>query len=94
MNLEAHIRSVNAKLQQLLKNYAALQKENESLRQNITSLKAKEKENSATIEKLQQKVSVLQTAAGQMPDGDKKEFEKRINQYIKDIDKCISTLSE
>jgi chromosome segregation ATPase len=94
MNLEAHIRSVNAKLQLLLKNHAALQKENESLKQNITSLRTKEKEYSATIDTLQQKLNVLQVAAGNMPEADKKDFEKRINQYIKDIDKCISTLSE
>lgn len=94
MNLEAHIRSVNAKLQQLLKNYASLQKENEALKQNVSSFQKKEKEYTSAIDTLQQKLSVLQAAAGEMPEADKKEFEKRINQYIKDIDKCITELSQ
>jgi chromosome segregation ATPase len=94
MSLEAHIKSVTAKLQQLLKNHAALQKENESLKHDISSIKKNEKEQLEKIENLQQRLNVLQAAAGSMPQEDKKEFEKRINQYIKDIDKCISTLSE
>jgi len=29
-----------------------------------------------------------------MTEADQKEFEKRINQYIKEIDKCIGLLSD
>ena len=47
-----------------------------------------------TINKLEQQVAILKSAAGQMTEPDKKLFEKHINQYIKDIDKCIGLLSE
>ena len=43
---------------------------------------------------MEQKVSVLKAAAGDMNDKDKKDFDKRINQYIKEIDKCIGLLSD
>jgi hypothetical protein len=43
---------------------------------------------------LKQQLAVLQLAAGDMNETDKKLFEKRINGYIKEIDRCISMLGE
>ena len=93
-NLEAHIKSVNNKLQLLMKKYAALQKENETLRQGLEVLKEKEKTYQSARDELNLKLSAARAAGGQMTDEDKKEFEKKISQYIKDIDKCITVLSE
>jgi chromosome segregation ATPase len=93
-NLEQHIKSVNAKLQQLLKNYAVLQKENETLKQNNKELTEKGKAHQETIDELQQKLSILKASTGQMTDAEKKDFEKRVSTYIKDIDKCITILNE
>lgn len=93
-NLEVHIKSVNDKLQLLLKKHIALQKENESLRSEVISLKEKEVEYKFALHELDQKVYVLKAASGEMTSTDKKEFEKRINQYLKEIDKCIGLLSD
>ena len=93
-NLEVHIKSVNEKLQQLLKRYASLKKENENLKEERNSLKEKEVEYKFALHELDQKVYILKAASGEMPESDKKEFEKRINQYIKEIDKCIGLLSD
>ena len=93
-NLEAHIKSVNEKLQQLLKKYGALKKENDNLKDELNSLKEKEVEYKYTLHELDQKVSILKAASGEMSEKDQKEFEKRINQYIKEIDKCIGLLSD
>ncbi len=93
-NLEANIKSVNDKLQQLLKNHVALKKENENLKNELSNLKEKEVEYKFALHELDQKVYVLKAASGQMPEADQKEFEKRINQYLKEIDKCISLLSD
>ena len=46
------------------------------------------------MEELQQQVAVLKLAAGEMSDKDKKTFERKLNQYIKEIDKAIAYLSE
>jgi chromosome segregation ATPase len=93
-NLEAHIKSVNDKLQQLLKKHVALKRENENLKDEVNTLKEKEVEYKFALHELDQKVYVLKAASGEMPEADKKEFEKRINQYIKEIDKCIGLLSD
>ncbi|MBL7702563.1 MAG: hypothetical protein JNM14_09945 [Ferruginibacter sp.] len=92
--LEQHIKRINDKLLQLLKNYQQLQKENSRQSQLIKELQlAKEKDNQQ-ITALQEKVSILKAATSKMNETDKKAFEKTINQYIREIDKCIGILSE
>jgi predicted nucleic acid-binding Zn-ribbon protein len=93
-NLEVHIKSVNEKLQQLLKKHTALKKENENLRNELNDLKEKEVEYKYLLHELDQKISILKAASGEMSEKDQKDFEKRINLYIKDIDKCIGLLSD
>jgi len=93
-NLEAHIKLINEKLQQLLKNHVALKKENDNLNDEVKKLRQKEEDYKSTLYELDQKVNILKAASGQMTEADQKEFEKRINQYIKEIDKCIGLLSD
>ena len=93
-DLEKNIKRINDKLQQLLKNYQLLQKENNRQGELIMQLKeAKEKDNQH-ITILHEKISILKAATGKMSGADKKEFEKNINQYLREIDKCIGILSE
>ena len=92
--IDDHIKRVTNKLQQLLKQYLLLQKENEKLAATIKEFQANKETAAAEIDRLRQQVSILQSSAGQMEAPDKKAFEKQINQYIKEIDKCISLLSE
>jgi hypothetical protein len=40
------------------------------------------------------KMTALQTVTGQLNDTEKKDVEKRINRYIREIDRCIALLSE
>ena len=93
-DLETNIKRINDKLQHLLKHYQQLQKDN--LRQSvlIEELKKSRESDTRQIASLQEQVSILKAAAGKMNEEDKKEFEKNINRYIKDIDKCIGLLSE
>ena len=92
--LEQHIQRINEKLQQLLKQYRFVQKENEKLRKELTDIKGLHTERSKQIEELEQKVSILKTATNNMSEEDKKNLEKRLNHYIKEIDRCIALLSE
>lgn len=92
--IKDHINRINTKLQQLLKEYRHLQKENEGLNKSIAEMSAKQKQQAATIEMLEQQVAVLKASAGSMSEADKKEFEKRINGYLKQVDKTINLLSE
>jgi len=93
-NLETNGKLVLGKLQQLLKKYMALQKENEVLRKDLDASQKKENDYKLMVEELNQKVNILQAASGQMSNKDQKEFEKKITQYIKELDKCIGILSE
>jgi chromosome segregation ATPase len=92
--IEDQIKTVSYKLQQLLKQYVLLQKENGKLKEDVKKLQQNNNEQLNQIEQLQIQVSVLKAASSKMDDADKKIFERRITQYIKDIDKCITFLSE
>lgn len=93
-DLEQHIKRINDKLQQLLKNYQQLQKENSRQNQLIKELKAAKEKDDQQITVLHEKISILKAATSKMNEADKKQFEKTINQYIREIDKCIGILSE
>lgn len=92
--MDDHIKRVNSKLQQLLRQYQSLQKENEKLAETVKSLRLAKENEIAEITRLHQQVSILKSSIGQMAEPEKKVFEKQINQYIKEIDKCIHLLSE
>jgi chromosome segregation ATPase len=92
--LEQQIQHIHQKLQQLLKRHAALQKEKDQLQAQLTSVQSENVQRSQTIELLQQKVQVLQAAKGEMNEEEKKSFEKRLTQYIREIDRCIAMLGE
>jgi cell division septum initiation protein DivIVA len=92
--LEENIKRINFKLQQLLKQHQLLQKENEQLKAAIASFKIRQENDSLLITQLEQQAGILKSAAGKMNETDKKIFEKHINQYIREIDKCIGLLSE
>jgi chromosome segregation ATPase len=89
-----HITRIHAKLQQLVKDHNHLQKEKEGLCKTIHELKVKLDQDKMNVEALQQQVNILKASAGNMHEADKKEFERRIGQYIKQIDKSIELLSE
>lgn len=88
------IRQLQNKVSQLIKLYQSLQKENASLINTITEQKKREAERMNEIEQLYEKVLILKVSSGTMEEGTQKEFENRINQYIKEIDHCIGMLSE
>ncbi|MDZ4793435.1 MAG: hypothetical protein SGI83_04080 [Bacteroidota bacterium] len=91
---EQHLKRIQDKLQQVLKEYVALQKENSRLKEELGLTKQKVSAQQKSADELKQQVSILKVSAGDMSDADKKEFEKRINGYLKEIDKCIAMLSE
>jgi len=93
-DLEVQLKRIQDKLQQVLKDHSALQKENLRLKEELDKNRNHSFTNQQTIEELKQQVDVLKITSGDWEEGDKKEFEKRINSYIKEIDRCIALLSE
>ena len=90
---EQHLKRIQDKVQQLLKQHIALQKENLSLKDELDGLKKEASQFRENSETLKQQVEILKYSNGEMTEEDKKQFEKRINTYIKEIDRCITMLS-
>jgi predicted nucleic acid-binding Zn-ribbon protein len=93
-DVDVHIKRIQEKLQQLIKQHHELQKENIRLKEELEQYDKQSSQNRQTIEILKQQVEVLKISSGTWDERDKKEFEKRINHYLKEIDKCITLLSE
>lgn len=93
-DLEIQLKRIQDKLQQVLKQHAALQKENLRMREELDKKERQSAANQQNIEELKQQVEVLKITSGDWDENDKKEFEKRINSYLKEIDRCIALLSE
>jgi predicted RecB family endonuclease len=93
-DVEKQLKRIQDKLQQVLKEYAALQKENLRLKEELDKNRTQSFSHQQNIEDLKQQVDVLKITSGDWDPNDKKEFEKRINSYIKEIDRCIALLSE
>ena len=94
MSVDQQFNTINDKLQQLLKQYNRMQKENERLKEELEQSRSKEAEAKKLVEEYQQQVSILKISSGDMTEKDRKDFEKKINQYLREIDKCISFLSQ
>ena len=94
MSVDQQFNIINDKLQQLLKHQARLKKENERLRIELQSFNEKETNYQQKIDELSQQISILKLGAGDMNEKDKKDFERKINLYIKEIDKCIAFLGQ
>lgn len=88
------IKRVTEKLSLLLKKHDSLQKENDRLRAELVPAKEREIAFMEQIASLEQKVLVLKTSNGEMNETDKKELDKKLHGYLKEIDRCISMLSE
>ena len=92
--LVSHITSIQAKLQDLLKKHATLQKQVLQQQELISSLKLKEDDQQKKIRLLEEQQYILKSAAGKLNETDKKAFEQTIGKYLREIDKCIALLSE
>ena len=92
--LELQLKRIQDKLQLLMKQNTSLQKENAKLKAELDKSTHHLEKNHENAEALKQQVDILKITSGNWDETDKKEFEKRINAYIKEIDRCIALLSE
>ena len=94
MSVDQQFTTLYEKIQSLLRQYNRLERENDKLREELLASKKKESETLNRVGELQQQISILKLAAGEMSEKDKKTFERQLNQYIREIDKAITYLSE
>ena len=92
--VDEQLKSLNQKLQQLLKQYQQLQKDNAALKKEIDSQRLLLKERNETIQQLQEKMDVLKMQSSSSMNGEeKKQLEVRINGYLAEIEKCLVLLN-
>jgi len=88
------LKRISEKLQELVKRYEQLRKENERLRSELLPAKEREMSFLEQISNLEQKVMVLKAGTGKLDEAEKKELDKKLHTYLKEIDRCISMLSD
>lgn len=93
-DLDDHIKRINEKVQQLLKQYLLLQKENERLKTELASSKKQLSEKQGELDLLTLRNQVLKASRSVLKEEEKKALEKRITLYLKEIDRCIAGLNE
>jgi uncharacterized protein YoxC len=92
--MQEQIERIRQKVGVLLKQSQGLRRENEKLLRENAQLRSQEKGYLETINHLTRQVEALQVTATDLSDSDKKVMEKKIGAYIKEIDRCITLLSE
>jgi chromosome segregation ATPase len=90
-NPEALIR-IREKLASLLGQYHALMQEKQRLTSEIEKLKGLLAQERSQQEVLNTQLSAAKLKTTSLSESEKAAFEKKINHYIKEIDRCISQL--
>jgi ABC-type iron transport system FetAB ATPase subunit len=88
------IERIRLKIQALLKKQQSLEKENEKLKAEIDRRSGIELELKGKVSQMEEQVNLLKASSGQMDETSKKAFEKQLNHYIREIDRCIAMLSQ
>jgi uncharacterized membrane protein len=91
---ELRVRRIQEKLQQLLRQRDLLLKENGKLKEELRGSREVLADRTTKLEQLQQQVEILKVTKAAMSEGEKRSLEKRLGQYIREIDRCIAMLGE
>jgi hypothetical protein len=91
---ELQLKRVHEKIGVLLKQHLALQKENERLREDLKKMLLRCEDLTRDSEKYRQQAEVSKLSGRGLEEADKRMLEKRLNQYVREIDKCIALLQE
>jgi chromosome segregation ATPase len=93
VNLQTSLQGLQEKLQVLLKNYAALEKENQQLKSKMGQAEQQEQKMAAQLKELETKLAAASLHQSNMDPADKAKLMKQIDQYIKEIDHSIQNLN-
>jgi hypothetical protein len=91
--IDIQLKSIQQKLHQLVKQYLSVQKENLQLQKELEKYRIQDERKSAGLESLQQKLDVLSIGTESWNADDKADLQKRIDVYLKEIDKCLALLN-
>ncbi len=92
--LQQDLQRLEEKLQQLIQLQQNLHTENEKLQAALRKAEAEKIEWQQKAENAEQQLNALKLNQENLNEADQKEMEKKINQYIREIDRCITQLGE
>lgn len=92
-HIDQQLAAIRAKQLRLQQQYIRLQKENKQLQSELMHWKQTAQQQIQQIQHLQLKVDALKTASGGLSKDEKEAFEKKIDSYLREIDKCLTLLS-
>lgn len=90
---DTQIRAIEEKLKNLLARYRRLQKENETLKQELHIAKKDLALNNNVIADLQQKLDVQSLGVQNWSEEQKQQLNKRIDLYLKEIENSLALLT-
>ena len=89
-----HIVSIEGKMNLLLGKLRSQQKENDRLRRELEERNREWEEQKKKIEQLMLQLEISGSAMDEASKANKTILEKRINEYIREIDRCIALLGD
>ena len=89
-----HIEQIEAKLNLLSSKIKGLRKENETLQKELSNKHAAIEAMKIKSSELEMRLSLKTDAGDEDAVGSRATLEKKINEYIKEIDRCISLLGD
>jgi hypothetical protein len=92
--LQEDLQRLEDKLQQLIQLQQNLHTENEKLQAALRKAEVEKTDWQQKAETAEQQLNVLKLNQENLNEADRKEMEKKINQYIREIDRCITQLGE
>lgn len=91
---QEHINNIQQKLSTLIERYNALMKENERLKKNLLESTGELNAVKETNDQLTLQLNMLKAGESEVSKESRNALEKKINEYVKEIDKCIAQLGD
>jgi chromosome segregation ATPase len=91
--VRAYIKSIQLKTAALVKEHQQLKAQYKQALEQVNTAANNTQKMQEQILQLQQEQLILKASLNTLNEADKKQLEKQINSYIKNIDKCITLLS-
>ena len=90
------VENIEKKVSKLIKLYQSVQKEKEEILTENNKLESDLSDKDETIKRLEEKIKLLRiTKSVSAPDDERnKESRQKINEYVREIDKCIALLNK
>lgn len=93
VNLDAQIRNLQEKIQLLAKQQAQLARDNQRLQKELETSRQKLAQSGEENLRLQQQMDILKLGSGALSEAEKTALSKRIDGYLREIDKCLALLN-